>query len=116
VLASLVSENTSHVLQATTVVQVGQTVSEPLQLTPACHNEQRLCEKCRDIARISMQKKQMRERAAKEGQDHSPPIAPTPQDNNIEEECDTELKHKVSGITLSSKRNLTDKSPRKLTQ
>jgi hypothetical protein len=31
VLASLVSENASHVLQATQVVQVGQTVSEPLQ-------------------------------------------------------------------------------------
>jgi hypothetical protein len=30
VLASLVSENASHVLQATPVVQVGQTVSEPL--------------------------------------------------------------------------------------
>jgi hypothetical protein len=35
VLASLVSENTSHVLQATQVVQVGQTVSEPLQLVPS---------------------------------------------------------------------------------
>jgi hypothetical protein len=30
VLASLVSENASHVLQATQVVQVGQTVSKPL--------------------------------------------------------------------------------------
>jgi hypothetical protein len=34
VLASLVSENASHVLQATQVVQVGQTVSEPLQCRP----------------------------------------------------------------------------------
>jgi hypothetical protein len=34
VLASLVSENASHVLQATQVVQVGQTVSEPLQPVP----------------------------------------------------------------------------------
>jgi hypothetical protein len=33
VLASLVSETASHVLQATQVVQVGQTVSEPLQIS-----------------------------------------------------------------------------------
>jgi hypothetical protein len=37
VLASLVSENISHVLQATSVVQVGQTVSEPLH--PICCTE-----------------------------------------------------------------------------
>jgi hypothetical protein len=36
VLASLVSENASHVLQATQVVQVGQTVSEPLQVSLGC--------------------------------------------------------------------------------
>jgi hypothetical protein len=30
VLASLVSKNANHVLQATSVVQVGQTVSKPL--------------------------------------------------------------------------------------
>jgi hypothetical protein len=48
-----------------------------------------------------MQKKQMRERAAKEGQEHSPPIALTPRDNNIGEESDAELKHKVSRITSS---------------
>jgi hypothetical protein len=35
VLASLVSENTSHVLQATQVVQVGPTVSEPLHKSEA---------------------------------------------------------------------------------
>jgi hypothetical protein len=37
VLVSLVSENTDHVLQATPVVQVGQTVSKPLQsVSPFC--------------------------------------------------------------------------------
>ncbi|KAN0128951.1 hypothetical protein V8E53_013213 [Lactarius tabidus] len=58
-------------------------------------------------ARISMQKKWMRERAAKEGQDHSSPIAPTPQDNNIEEESDTELKHKkIDPVTFKDRNTI----------
>jgi hypothetical protein len=40
VLASLLSENVSHVLQATQVVQVGQTVSEPL------HSDIGFCTQC----------------------------------------------------------------------
>jgi hypothetical protein len=63
--------------------------------------EWRVCEKHWNTARLGMQKKQMRERAAKEGQEHSPPIALTPRDNNIGEESDAELKHKVSRITSS---------------
>ena len=44
-----------------------------------------------------MQKKRKRDKTD-EGQHHSPPIAPTPSDKGIEEESDTELKHKVSRI------------------
>ena len=61
-----------------------------------------------------MQKKQRHDKN-NDGQHHSPPIASTPRENDIEEESDTELKHKVSRICFGvSKRKLSDKSLRKL--
>ena len=44
-----------------------------------------------------MQKKWKQDKAD-EGQHHPPSIAPTPRDNDIEEDSDTELKYKVSRI------------------
>ena len=63
------------------------------------------CEKCRNISRLSMQKKRKRDKTD-EGQHHSPPIAPTPRDNDIEEDSDTELKNKVHKLFKFLKEDL----------
>ena len=48
-----------------------------------------------------MEKKRKRDKADQGEQRHSQPIAPTPKDNNIEEDSDTEeLKQNVSRITF----------------
>ena len=56
------------------------------------------CEKCRSISKLSKQKKRKREKAD-EGENHSPPRAPAPKDNDTDN-SDTELKRKVSRISF----------------
>ena len=60
------------------------------------------CEKCRNISKLSMQKKRKRDKAdeGEGGESHSPPTAPTPSDKDSDKDSDTELKHKVSRVTF----------------
>ena len=62
------------------------------------------CEKCRNISKLSMQKKRKRDKA-----DEGPPC-----NNHLEEDSDTELKQKVSTFTSQFSTNSYPKLSRKM--